>query len=170
MSDGMPPHGRIGSRSPRRLVALLAPPLALMGLIFFLSAQPDLNSGLGTLDLVGRKLIHMTEYGLLWWLWLRALGFARPGLAAVLALAYAAIDEFHQTFVHGRSGSPLDWAIDGAGIAVAWVGWRALARRRAARPLDPAALGGDEHGLGAVDRAELAVDVVEMRPDGARGK
>jgi VanZ family protein len=166
----MSPHGRIGSRSPRRILALLAPPLALMGLIFFLSAQPDLNSGLGTLDLIGRKLIHMIEYGLLWWLWLRALGFARPGLAAVIALAYAASDEFHQSFVHGRSASPVDWAIDGAGVAVAWLAWRALARRRRERRLDPAALGGDEHGLGAVDGAELAVDVVEMRADRARGE
>jgi hypothetical protein len=170
MSDGMAPDSRIGSRSPRRTLAQLAPPLALMGVIFFLSAQPDLNSGLGTLDLIGRKLIHMIEYGLLWWLWLRAFGFARPGLAAVFALAYAATDEFHQTFVHGRGGSPVDWAIDGAGVAVAWVTWRALARRRPGRRLDPAALGGDEHGLGAVDRAELAVDVVEMRADGARGE
>ena len=30
------------------------PPLALMGLIFFLSAQPNLNSGLGWIDHVGR--------------------------------------------------------------------------------------------------------------------
>jgi hypothetical protein len=169
MSDGMARHGRTGSTAPRRPVALLAPPLALMALIFVLSAQPDLNSGLGTLDFISRKLIHMTEYGLLWWLWLRVLGFARPGLAAVIALAYAATDEFHQTFVHGRSGSPLDWAIDGGGVAVAWLAWRALVRRRE-RALDPAALGGDEHGLGAVDRAELAVDVVEVRADGARGE
>jgi VanZ family protein len=169
MSDGMAPHGRIGSRATRRTLVLLAPPLALMGLIFILSAQPDLNSGLGTIDYIGRKLIHMTEYGVLWWLLLRALRFARPGLAAAIALAYAASDEFHQTFVHGRSGSPVDWAIDGAGIAVAWLAWRALARRRERR-LDPAALGGDEHGLGAVDRAELAVDVVEMGADRARGE
>src|SRR5437899_6382931 len=90
----MPPHGRSGSHAAQRTLLLLAPPLALMGLIFFLSAQPDLNSGLGTLDLIGRKVIHMTEYGILWWLWLRAIGFARPGLAAVIALVYAATDEF----------------------------------------------------------------------------
>src|SRR4051812_6304526 len=34
--------------------------------------------------------------------------------------------------------------------------------------LQPAALGGDEDGLGAVDRAELAVDVVQVRAHGAR--
>ena len=87
-------------------IAAFAPPLALMGLIYFLSAQPDLNSGLGLVDEIGRKIVHMAEYGLLWWLWSRAFGFRRPVLAAVITLAYAATDEFHQTFVHGRIGSP----------------------------------------------------------------
>src|SRR5215207_5823950 len=34
--------------------------------------------------------------------------------------------------------------------------------------LEPAALGGVEHGLSAVDRAELAVDVVQVRTHRAR--
>jgi len=114
--------------APARIAAF-APPLALMGIIYFLSAQPDLNSGLGLVDEIGRKLVHMAEYGLLWWLWCRALGFRRPILAAVITLAYAATDEFHQTFVHGRVGSPVDWAIDGAGVAVAWALFAARARR-----------------------------------------
>src|SRR4051794_41616432 len=42
------------------------------------------------------------------------------------------------------------------------------ARRAPARRLQPAALGRDEDGLGAVDRAELAVDVVQVRADRAR--
>ena len=100
-----------------------------MGLIFGLSATPDLNSGLGTIDLVGRKVIHMTEYGLLWWLWHRALGFRRPLAAAAVTLAYAATDEWHQTFVDGRHGTPVDVAIDAAGVAAAW----ALVRARLAR-------------------------------------
>src|SRR4051812_24736089 len=112
-----------------RAVGRFGPPVALMGLIFFLSAQPDLNSGLGTWDTVLRKLAHMTEYGLLWFLWLRALGYRAParGGAAAIAAAYAATDEVHQLFVAGRHGSPVDWAIDCAGIAVAWVLW---SRRR----------------------------------------
>ena len=109
-------------------IAAFAPPLALMGLIYFLSAQPDLNSGLGLVDEIGRKLVHMAEYGLLWWLWSRAFGFRRPVLAAVITLAYAATDEFHQTFVHGRNGSPVDWGIDAAGVALAWALTTALAR------------------------------------------
>ena len=112
-------------------IAAFAPPLALMGLIYFLSAQPDLNSGLGLVDEIGRKLVHMAEYALLWWLWCRALGFGMRAaiVAVVITLAYAATDEFHQTFVHGRVGSPVDWAIDAAGVAIAWTAWAANRRR-----------------------------------------
>lgn len=105
-----------------------------MGVIWFLSAQPDLSSGLGAIDLVGRKLIHAAEFGLLcflWWRVLRGRGDARALAGAFLiAVAYAAIDEYHQSFVPGRNGSPVDVAIDavGAGLAVA------LIRRRRTWP------------------------------------
>ena len=95
------------------------PPLALMALIFFLSAQPDLSSGLGTWDTILRKLAHMLSYGLLWWLWRRALG--RPLVALAITLAYAATDEWHQSFVQGRHGTPRDVLIDAVGIAIAAV-------------------------------------------------
>ena len=39
------------------------PPLLLMGVIFLLSAQPDLSTGLGLIDLVGRKVVHAGESG-----------------------------------------------------------------------------------------------------------
>src|SRR5215210_3065086 len=95
-------------------VQLWLPPLLLMGVIFFLSAQPSLDSGLGPIDLVGRKLIHFAEYALLCFLWWRALvTVTTPGRAALfaflLAIAYAATDEYHQTFVEGRHGNPVDW-------------------------------------------------------------
>ena len=111
-----------------------APPVALMALIFFLSAQPSLNSGLGTWDTVLRKGAHMTEFGLLWFLWWRALGFRHPGPAILIALGYAATDELHQTFVAGRHGSPWDWAIDAAGVGIAGavVVWRLRRLRGAA--------------------------------------
>src|SRR5919112_3202419 len=94
-----------------------APPLLLMAVIFVLSAQPDLSSGLGTIDLVGRKIVHMTEYALLCFLWWRALRtVARPGAAIALAfavsVAYAGTEELHQRSVHGRHGTPVDVAID----------------------------------------------------------
>ena len=100
------------------------PPLLLMGVIFLLSAQPSLDSGLGVVDLVGRKLLHFAEYALLCFLWWRAFATVTdPGRAALAAFmaasAYAATDELHQAFVEGRTGSPVDWAIDTAGAALA---------------------------------------------------
>jgi len=121
-------------------IALWAAPVALMGVIFFLSAQPDLGTGLGTWDTILRKGAHMTEYGLLWLLWLRALGWRRPWWAAAIAIAYAVSDELHQTTVEGRHGSPVDVAIDAAGVAVAAAVRARLSRRsgsaraRARRP------------------------------------
>jgi VanZ family protein len=99
------------------------PPLLLMGVIFFFSAQPNLNSGLGWIDHVGRKIVHASEYALLCFLWWRAL---RTKLDSVRALApawaittlYAATDEFHQTFIHGRHGTPVDVAIDSMGAGI----------------------------------------------------
>ncbi len=49
-------------------------------------------------------------------------------LTAVIALAYAISDEWHQSFVDGRRASALDVAIDGMGIALALL--VALARTR----------------------------------------
>ena len=95
-----------------------------MGLIFFFSAQPDLSSGLGVWDLIGRKVIHALEYALLCFLWWRPLRTSLSPRAAVLAafalsVAYAVGDEYHQTFVEGRNGSPVDVAIDALGAAAA---------------------------------------------------
>jgi VanZ family protein len=122
--------------SRSRRLALWLPPLLLMAVIFVFSDQPNLNSGLGTVDLIGRKLIHFGEYALLCFLWWRPLavhlGPRRAALVAFLiSSAYAASDEYHQTFVEGRSGSPVDWAIDSAGAALAAMRLRAGARRRA---------------------------------------
>ena len=110
-------------------------PLVAMGVIFFFSAQPSLDSGLGTIDTVGRKIIHFCEYGLLCFLWWRALReriSMRAALisAVLITSAYAATDEWHQTFTEGRHGSPIDWAIDTAGaLTAAWL----IANRSRAR-------------------------------------
>jgi VanZ family protein len=112
------------------LVKRFAPPLALMGLIFFLSAQPDLSSGLGNWDLFLRKAAHMAEYGLLWFLWWRALGYGHPAPAIAITLLWAASDEFHQSFIEGRHGSPWDVAIDAVGVGLAVL----VARRAYSQP------------------------------------
>jgi VanZ family protein len=97
-----------------------------MALIFFFSQQPDLSSGLGVWDTIGRKIFHAAEYALLCFLWWRALaGVTTRGralvAAAAVSLAYAVADEFHQTFIEGRHGTPVDVAIDSVGIAAACV-------------------------------------------------
>src|SRR4051794_39959968 len=106
------------------------PPVLAMGVIFLLSAQPDLNSGLGTIDLIGRKIVHASEYALLTFLWWRALRtVVAPQRAIVfaflIAVGYSATDEWHQAFVNGRHGTPVDVGIDALGAAAA-----ALAIRR----------------------------------------
>ena len=55
----------------------------------------------------------------------------RAALVALLVSSlYAATDEVHQSFVEGRHGTPVDWAIDTAGAAAA--AFAVSARRRVA--------------------------------------
>jgi MYXO-CTERM domain-containing protein len=108
-----------------RVLKLWVPVVLWAGMIFALSSIPSLDSGLGSWDLVLRKLGHACEYAVLAVLLVRAVG--RSGLALALAIAYAAGDELHQHFVRGRIGSPRDIAIDAAG---ALAGLFALGHRR----------------------------------------
>lgn len=120
----------------RRSLLLWAPVAAWCGLIFAFSSVPDLKSGLD-FDFTLRKLAHVAEYGILWFLTRRALdgtflqGRARSGpvVAAVFAVLYAMSDEWHQSLVPGRAGRWLDVLIDAAGVALAWAAWAILARR-----------------------------------------
>lgn len=120
-----------------------APPLAWMGLLFFLSAQPDLPHAPGPwLDTLIKKTGHAFVYGVLAWLYLRALRHrslendASTALRIVsvgLAVAYALSDEYHQTFVPGRNGNLFDVAVDGVGVcAVMFLDWY-FARQKSAR-------------------------------------
>ena len=100
-----------------------APPLVLMAVIFFFSAQPNLSSGLGWIDHVGRKFIHASEYALLCFLWWRALRTRMDRIAALapawaIATIYAISDEYHQRFVTGRHSSWVDVMIDSLGAGV----------------------------------------------------
>ncbi len=90
------------------------PVLAWAAVIFALSSIPSLSTGLGTWDLVLRKLAHVVEYAVLGVLLVRALR-VMPAFAA--GVAYAVSDEIHQHFVRGRHASVLDVVIDGAGVA-----------------------------------------------------
>ena len=116
-------HGVVPISSALRL---WAPVVLWAAVIFAFSSVPDLGTGLGTWDLVLRKLAHGAEFAVLGALLLRALREELPALLA--GLAYAVTDELHQHFVPGRIGSPLDVAIDSAGVALGVVLWRRLGR------------------------------------------
>jgi VanZ family protein len=128
----------------------LIPALALMGVIFFFSAQPA-GGHHAWWVIVFRKLGHITGYALLtaaWWWGLRSL-IERPLLWAVgISLAYACSDEFHQTFVRGREGTPRDVLIDAIGMAMAVL----LIRARRPSPAD----GGRVGARGRVPRSSPA--------------
>jgi VanZ family protein len=112
-----------------RSISLWAPVILWAGLIFVLSAQPDLSTGLGGWDLLLRKLAHTAEYAVLGALLFRALRRELPALA--LGVAYAVTDEIHQTFVAGRHGAPWDVLIDSVGVAAGVYLARPLVRRLA---------------------------------------
>jgi VanZ family protein len=105
---------------------LWAPVVLWAAIIFAFSSVPDLGTGLGTWDLVLRKIAHACEFAVLGALLLRALRDERAGLAA--GIAYAVSDELHQHFVPGRVGSPLDVVIDSVGVAVGVLLWRRYGR------------------------------------------
>lgn len=107
-----------------RVVSLWLPVAAWAAVIFALSSLQGLDSGLGVWDDVLRKLGHVTEYAVLGALLERALW--RPLPAFVLGVAYATSDELHQHFVPGRTGAPLDVAIDAVGVLVGIVAYRRL--------------------------------------------
>jgi len=117
---------------------LWLPPLLWAGLIFFLSDQPELSSGLPSIyDFILRKLAHISEYAIFTFLIFRALrGYnvnKESGtstcrlliISVILAILYASSDEYHQMSVEGRTGSFVDVGIDGVGIIIAsFLIWR----------------------------------------------
>jgi VanZ family protein len=97
-----------------RFLAQWLPVVVWAAVIFSLSSVPDLGTGLGTWDLVLRKLAHTAEYAILGVLLLRAVG--REPAAAAIGIAYAVTDELHQAFVPGRHAAAYDVAIDAVGV------------------------------------------------------
>lgn len=78
------------------------------------------------MNILTRKLGHVTEYAILAVLLWRALGPAiatarwrLAGLALLVAGIYAGLDEFHQSYVASRTSSPNDVMIDVLGALFA---------------------------------------------------
>jgi VanZ family protein len=112
----IPPSGHYAPAVTATRISPWIPVILWAGVIFALSSVPNLGTGLGTWDFVLRKLAHTAEYAILGALVFRAT--RRIPAAIALASAYAVTDEFHQTFVAGRHGTPVDWLIDTAGVVI----------------------------------------------------
>ena len=82
------------------------------------------------------KLVHVALYAVLGVLLVRAMRLSGRLTRAALSLAvlgvalFAAVDEWHQRWVPGRSGDFADWSADLAGATLALM----LAARLAPRP------------------------------------
>lgn len=98
--------------------------------IFALSDIPSLRISEAWWDFVLRKVAHLTEYAVLSWLVVRALAgttsWPTPRIlctALAFSVLYAISDEWHQSFVPGRTGSVVDVGIDALGAATGIL-WR----------------------------------------------
>lgn len=102
------------------IIKYVVPVLIVAGIIFYLSAQPNLGSWMSNpLENILRKGAHFAEYGLLafflWrlfysgWKFFLGTSFA---ISLFLVTLYASSDEFHQFFVDGRNGSIIDVVVD----------------------------------------------------------
>lgn len=103
------------------------------------SEQPWIDPTVTTV----RDAAHLVEFFVFTWLLhcafverLRCSPRAAIVIIAALATGYGLLDEIHQRFVHGRSASPWDLAMDGMGAALAGL-WIFGGGAAAARSSDP---------------------------------
>lgn len=115
-------------------VLRMVPTILTMGTIFYLSHQTGDRLSLPALPGLD-KLAHMAAYGLLAATVLFATSdkqkSTRPHrviiLTVVFCVLYGMSDEFHQSFIPGRTASVYDLMADGGGAVLVcglWVKWR----------------------------------------------
>jgi len=95
------------------------------------------DATVASIQLAVRKGAHLTEYAILAALLCRAFRQNQKRLGRAFALSffiaaiYAALDEFHQSFVASRTGSTWDILIDSAGaLAGVLIYWRVIHNRK----------------------------------------
>lgn len=112
------------------------PPLAWAAVILTLTSLPASEfAPAGAFAFSGAdKLVHAVLYAILGALVARAAGAAasRRTLGALLVgvAAFAAVDEWHQRFIPGRSADARDFAADLAGAVAGFAAVTSLLRRR----------------------------------------
>src|SRR5436190_12908359 len=92
---------------------------------------PDVSDAtIASIQLIVRKCAHLTEYAVLAALLCRALRQRLQSGALIIAALYAALDEFHQSFVSSRTASAWDVLVDWVGALIGVLLFGALVRRR----------------------------------------
>ena len=108
------------------LLRTWGPSLLMMAVIFVFSSIPSNEMPhFGLADFLVKKGGHATGYALLALCNMYALGWQRKRwpVAWLLAVLYSATDEFHQSFVPGRTPALMDIGIDALGAAVSLIIW-----------------------------------------------
>ena len=102
----------------------------MMGIIFWWStrsALPGAGAGLVWWDFIIKKIAHLTEYGLLFFTWQRALNWNKDeenkkyGLVFLIVLLYAVTDELHQSLTPGRHPKIIDVGYDMLGAFLVYI-------------------------------------------------
>lgn len=130
-------------RSDRvKIIRLWLPVIIWAGVIFLFSSIPNLKTSL-EYDFILRKIAHALEYSILTFLLYRAFKgtfnmnifqlFIYP---ATLSFFYAVSDEFHQSFVPGRSASIRDALIDTIGVLSFYIAMKIFAVNQKNTDLD----------------------------------
>lgn len=92
------------------------------------------------LEFFFRKGAHVAEYAVLTMLWFKTLHFSIFGkyriiISPVMAILYAVSDEWHQSYIIGRTGHAIDVAVDSIGvllIVLLWLRWSWRNRKKGA--------------------------------------
>ena len=112
----------------KNIIIYWLPPVLWMVAIFYFSSQPHFSlTAENTLDFIVFKILHMIEYGLLYFLLFRGLCKTSSYtvstmlfLAFFIGALYALSDEYHQSFVPTREGKIRDVIIDILGMGVVY--------------------------------------------------
>ncbi len=103
--------------------------------------RPNISPAtVAAVQLLVRKVAHLTEYAVLAILLRRAFqmsrdrgSWRRPAVALLVCGCYACLDEFHQSFVPSRTASAVDVLIDTCGAVAGLLAYELFLRSRRRR-------------------------------------
>ena len=105
-----------------KIVKQWLPAFLMMVAIFYFSAIPAQEMPkFGSWDTLFKKSGHLLGYAILAAAYLRgmhSLGWRAVSIAFIFAILYAVMDEFHQSFIPGRTSTFMDVGIDTIGSSL----------------------------------------------------